>query len=221
LCFVFVVHSLAADRAEPSKPGRIVTVYALTSAHDDGGQDPSAWRLLGSNDGERSWTLLDVQTNQMFTARCQRRVFPVRNRTAYNIYRLEVFADAVPLGTHLAELELMGKITGVASEADLHTIIRASKEHPLMGPAVYAFDNDPTTKWRDYGAGQSTGCWIQCQYTADPEVLVTNASQVLLLAHRAATRSSLSDRVPQILSNLVARASTPIRSLTRYALTSQ
>src|SRR5687768_13582140 len=77
--FVFVVHSLSADQAEPSKPGRIVVAYALTSAHNEEGQDPSAWRLLGSNDGERSWNLLDVQTNQAFTARCQRRVFPIGN----------------------------------------------------------------------------------------------------------------------------------------------
>src|SRR6185436_4613441 len=219
-CFVFVVHSLSAAQANSSKPGRVVAAYALTSAHNEEGQDPNAWRLLGSNDGEQSWTLLDVQTNQLFTARCQRHIFAIRNRTAYNIYRLEVNAAAASLGTHLAELELIGKIAGVASEADLHTLITASKEHPLMGPAVYAFDNDPTTKWRDYGAGQPTGCWIQCKYTADPEVLVTSASQVLLLAHRAATRSSLSDRVPQILSNLSAQASTPLRALRGYALTS-
>jgi signal transduction histidine kinase len=220
VCFVFAVHSLLAGEAEPSKPGRFVAAYALTSAHNEEGQDPRAWRLLGSNDGERSWTVLDVQTNQVFAARCQRRVYAIRNRTAYNIYRLQVEAEAAPLGTHLAELELMGKPTGVASEAGLHTIITASKEHALMGPAAYAFDNDPTTKWRDYGAGQSTGCWIQCQYTSDPEVLVTNASQVLLLARLAATRSSLSDRVPQILSNLNAQATTAVRSLTGYALTS-
>ena len=220
LCSVFVVPTLWAGQAEPSKPGRFVAAYALTSAHNEEGQDPSAWRLLGSNDDERSWTVLDVQTNQVFATRCQKRVFAFRNRTAYNIYRLQVYADAEYRGTHLAELELMGKATKGASEAGLHTVITASKEHPLIGPAAYAFDNDPTTKWRDYGAGQSTGCWIQCRYTFDPEVLVTNASQVLLLARLAATRSSLSDRVPQILSNLIAQATTPARSLTGYALTS-
>src|SRR5207244_12122634 len=103
-CFVFVVDSWSASQAERPQPGRVVTAYALTSAHNEEGQDPSAWRLLGSNDGERSWIVLDAQTNQLFTARCQRSVFTVRNLIAYNIYSLQVFVVELCLGSHLDDV---------------------------------------------------------------------------------------------------------------------
>jgi hypothetical protein len=77
----------AMGQASPPKPARIVTEYALTSAQDFSNSDPEAWRLLGSNDDGRSWTTLDVQTNQLFRSRSQRRVFGVNNQAAYNAYR--------------------------------------------------------------------------------------------------------------------------------------
>jgi hypothetical protein len=58
-----------------------------SSAQDFYNPDPEAWRLLGSNDDGRSWTTLDVQSNQLFRSRSQRRVFGVNNQAAYNGYR--------------------------------------------------------------------------------------------------------------------------------------
>ena len=79
-----------AARGQPATPARIVTDYALTSTHDYPAHDPSAWRLLSSNDGGKTWAVLDVRTNEVFGGRSLRRVFAISNRTAYNTYRLQV-----------------------------------------------------------------------------------------------------------------------------------
>src|SRR5258707_1502949 len=72
-------------------PARIVREYALTSgsARENHG-DPRNWRLLASNDDGKHWTLLDTETNQVFRARSQRKVYRVANQEAFNTYRLEI-----------------------------------------------------------------------------------------------------------------------------------
>jgi hypothetical protein len=101
--------SLAMGQPVASRPARVVTEYALTSGGTWEFADPHNWRLLGSNDDGRTWDLLDVRTNQSFKSRCQRRVFAVVNRTAYNTYRLQVDNTEE---VQLAELELMGAVAG-------------------------------------------------------------------------------------------------------------
>ena len=52
--------------------------------------DPREWSFSGSNDGT-TWVLLDYRTNEMFTARQQRRVFPLTgNRNSFKMFRLEI-----------------------------------------------------------------------------------------------------------------------------------
>lgn len=197
-------------------PGRVVTEYALTLASHGEFDDPKDWRLLGSNDDGRTWKLLDVQTNQSFRARSQRRVYPISNRAAFGMYRLHIDR---PTSVQLAELELLGPVVGVAREADLYAAVSCSREDPVMRPAMQAFDNDPDTRW--HGLADATGaCWLQCQYTLDPAVLVTNLSQYRVLAQRAAARNPLGERGPEILSRLDDQATHPIRTLIGYALTS-
>jgi hypothetical protein len=195
----------------------MVTEYALTSAQDFSNSDPGAWHLLASNDDGRSWTILDIQTNQTFKERSQRRLFSIRNRIAYNTYRLQVDTTA---DVALAELELIGPLAGATNEVDLQALVSASGEHTLIGPATQAFDGDPSTKWIDFGTGESKARWIQCQYTLQNEMVVSNISQFLVIARRMATRNRLLDKAPEILSKLSARASLPVRPLTGYALTS-
>lgn len=199
-----------------ARPGRIVTEYALTSAQDYSNDDPSAWRLLGSNDDGRSWTVLDVQTNQEFKERSERRVFSIRNRAAFNTYRLVIENGAE---VQLAELELLGPVVGVTNEAELPAIISASAENALVAPATQAFDGDPTTKWVDFGTGEAKSHWLQCQYTLHDEVVVSNINQFLVAARRRATRNRLLDKAPEILSKL-ASPDQPVRPLSGYALTS-
>ena len=216
-CWCILVPFLALGQAALPKPARIVTAYALTSAQDFSNTDPEAWRLLASNDDGRSWTTLDVQTNQPFRSRSQRRVFAVNNQTAYNAYRLQL-DNATDVA--LAELELMGPAVGVTNEDELQTIITASGEQPLIGPAIQAFDGDPTTKWIDFGTSGSAVRWLECQYALQSELLVTNVGQFLVVARRMANRNLLLDRAPQVLSNLTYQANKPLRTLTGYALSS-
>ncbi len=80
--------------------------YALTSANDFPQRDPLRWVLEGSNDA-RTWVELDVQVDQRFPARFERREFPVDAPRFYRWYRLQMenTGDAV---VQLAELELHG-----------------------------------------------------------------------------------------------------------------
>lgn len=213
----FFAHSVATGQSAAPKPARMVTEYALTSAQDFSNSDPGAWHLLASNDDGRSWTVLDIQTNQTFNERSQRRLFSIRNRIAYNTYRLQVDTTA---DVALAELELIAPLAGATNEVDLQALVSASGEHTLIGPATQAFDGDPSTKWIDFGTGESKARWIQCQYTLQNEMVVSNISQFLVIARRMATRNRLLDKAPEILSKLSARASLPVRPLTGYALTS-
>ena len=94
----------------PSTLRNAVTSYTLTSANDAPERDPANWRLLGSNDGGSTWTTLDVRSNQVFSARLQRRSFNTTNSTAYNIYRLQidsVFNPASANSVQLAEVEFI------------------------------------------------------------------------------------------------------------------
>lgn len=67
--------------------------YTITSANDAmtyPERNPANWRLLGSNNGGATWTSLDIQSNQVFTANFQTLTFPISNTNAYNIYRFQI-----------------------------------------------------------------------------------------------------------------------------------
>src|SRR5688572_11269326 len=84
--FFFFQNSINAQPPLDGSP-LVVTNYALTSAHDVDQFDPRNWRLLGSGDGGKSWTVLDTQTNQSFRSRSQRRNFQLTNELGYATYR--------------------------------------------------------------------------------------------------------------------------------------
>ena len=67
-----------------------VNNYSIQSAGSNTAADPREWSFSGSNDGT-TWVLLDYRTNEMFTARQQRRVFPLTgNRNSLKMFRLEI-----------------------------------------------------------------------------------------------------------------------------------
>ena len=67
-----------------------VNNYSFQSAGSNTAADPREWSFSGSNDGT-TWVLLDYRTNEMFTARQQRRVFPLTgNRNSFKMFRLEI-----------------------------------------------------------------------------------------------------------------------------------
>lgn len=165
LFWVLFLSCLSPAQEVARVPGRVLTHYALVSAHDSEANDPTDWRLMGSNDRGTNWVVLQVRTNRTFGARGLRQMFRLTNHVAYSSYRLEILRvrDAGtnhPACLQLAEWELFGPPVGVSSEADLQCEISASQPHPLFGLPENAFDGDPVTGWIDYGLDHPGGCWI-------------------------------------------------------------
>ncbi len=212
------------DGLAPGEPARETTRYALTSTTQAETHDPTAWRLLASNNGGNTWVTLDVRTNEQFTGRSQQRTFYIRNRRPYNTYRLQIDAVnstnvSIDMTVQLGGVSLIGPLVNVGNESELTPIVSSSSSNPVIGPPEYAFDADPTTVWTDAGFGSPGGCWLQIQYATHSGVAVTNLSQAGRLMHLFAAHALLADGGARALSNLTAMASPP-RKLSGYALTS-
>ncbi|RSM53875.1 alpha-mannosidase, partial [Actinoplanes sp. ATCC 53533] len=82
-----------------------VIKYALTSANDAPERDPRDWTLQGSADGT-TWTTVDTQTGQAFTARFQTKTYTVADPASFPIYRLTITGHPSGNLTQLADLEL-------------------------------------------------------------------------------------------------------------------
>jgi hypothetical protein len=92
-----------------SQPGRVVTRYTLVSSLGNGLHDPTAWRLLGSNDKGNTWRVLDTKTNQVWDSRSQRMTRLIEHPRPYNTYRLQIDAgpsldDGLDRSVHKAPL---------------------------------------------------------------------------------------------------------------------
>lgn len=81
----WIVYHLPAAKA--------VTAYSITSANDEPGRDPKNWKLQGSNDGN-TWTDLDTQSDQQFSARYETKKYMVYGGASYNYYRLYITATS-------------------------------------------------------------------------------------------------------------------------------
>ena len=179
----------AARSEQPTT--RVVRQYALTSANDFPQRDPQDWRLLGSNDGGRTWTTLDVRKGELFSERHQRRVFKLANQRAYSVYRLQIDRVRDPAAgecVQLAEIEPLG-----ATEDDLEPAplvedrITAQGDNPPWETRWQAFDGRVVTKWLDRASQNpaTRASWIQWQYTSPADLVITNVSRLLGLRNRA------------------------------------
>jgi signal transduction histidine kinase len=179
----------AASPAAPN-PGQITKVvrqYALTSANDFPQRDPLDWRLQGSCDEGKTWTVLDIRKGEIFADRHQRRVFRLTNSVAFNIYRLQIDrvrdparADAV----QLAEIEPMGETEeDIDTVPILNDIITSQGENTPLESRLLAFDGQVETKWLDDAVQEPTtrASWIQWQYASQAGVVLTNVKQVIRL----------------------------------------
>ncbi len=182
---------LGADLACANSIQKIICSYALTSANDFPQRDPHDWRLLGSNDGGKTWVLLDRQTNQIFASRQERLLYKIPNRMPFAVYRLEIDQVRQPVtagSVQLAELELMG-----ATEEDrdptptLADKVSAQGDNPPGETVRNLFDGRVQTKWLDWASGdQFQTSWVQWEYVSPKEMMVTNINQLLELRSRAA-----------------------------------
>jgi fibronectin type 3 domain-containing protein len=87
-----------------------VTNYTLASANDVPQRDPMNWLFQASNDGS-TWTTLDTETGQSFTARNQTKSYAsaVASTTPYRYYRLYISANSggSGYGLQLSEFTLV------------------------------------------------------------------------------------------------------------------
>lgn len=213
-CGALSVAAAVPEDDDPS-PRRRLTHYALTVTDET--MDPRYWRLTGSNDGGQSWTDLDVQTEQRFARRGERRVYPVKTAVAYNLFRLWVSEADL---TYLAELELIGPVSGVASESELHITASSSWSHPVLHSADQAFDGDASSFWAGHRLPDNHALFLECRYTRQAEVVVTNLQQMLIRSQAGASRDPLATHAPEILAIVNSPTSPAARVLNTYALTS-
>ncbi|MFB2121423.1 fasciclin domain-containing protein [Parapedobacter sp. 2B3] len=73
---------------EPTVAG----AYTVTSANDFPERDPIDWNLEASHDGE-TWVTLDSRAGEIFEERFQMKVYRIKNREAYQYYRLNILRN--------------------------------------------------------------------------------------------------------------------------------
>lgn len=179
-----------AAGASPLGPRKVIGAYALTSANDFQQRDPQDWRLLGSNDGGKTWTTLDTRTNELFSVRHQRRVFHVANTNAFNVFRLRIDRVRNPRSANsvqLAEIELLGLTTNDTSPTPIFLDrITVQGDNPPLESVDHAFDGRVETKWFEAPEDRTTcASWIQWQYEAPAHVVITNLARLQQLHTRA------------------------------------
>jgi signal transduction histidine kinase len=173
-------------------PAKVVRQYALTSANDFPQRDPLDWRLLGSNDGGKSWNCLDERKGVIFSERHQRKLFKIPNQIAFNLYRLEFDRVREPSqanSVQLAEIEPLGETEDDLDPAPLFAdLITAQGENPNLEGAFSAFDGRIKTKWLDFADQNpaTRASWIQWQYTDHKGLIITNFERLAELRSQAA-----------------------------------
>jgi alpha-L-fucosidase 2 len=91
---------------------RAIAAYSVTSGRDFPDRDPKNWKLEGTNDvtgaTAGTWTTLDTQTEQVFTARAQTILYSFANSAAFTRYRFFVTANNGSSDFQVAEIMLFG-----------------------------------------------------------------------------------------------------------------
>jgi len=187
---VYLTVSIANGAPSSAPLGKSIYQYALTSANDFPQRDPQDWRLLGSNDGGKTWATLDSRKDEHFSARHQRRLFKVSRPAKFEIYRVEidkVLDRKVANSVQLAEIELMGETESDLSPVPVFTdIITSQGDNPPAETVAKLFDGRVETKWLDRPTNRLTcASWVQWQYTSPTGTLITNISRLLALRARA------------------------------------
>ena len=202
MLFLVVIAGYAGPQEANNQPyARIVTAYSLHSANDFADRDPYSWRLLGSSNGGKTWTLLDARKGVTFSERLQPRTFPIAHRQALSQFRLEVdavFNPAAANSMQLAEIELHGTGSGANQNEENRLaaeVLACSGENPPEETADKAFDGLKTTKWLDFFKAsplpKTNMVWVQWQYRPGQPDRVTHYVQLA-----AMTEFKLKSRIP-------------------------
>lgn len=89
---------------QADKPFALQT-YKLVSAVGNSKNDPAKWEFYASADGE-SWTLIDSQDDETFSARNLELAYDVRCQTEYSYYRMSILDNNGGESTDMAEMYL-------------------------------------------------------------------------------------------------------------------
>jgi hypothetical protein len=158
--------------------GGVVVGLALTSSPNEPTRDPTSFKLLGSNNGGRSYDIIDTGVVPEFSARKERVSIEITNSTSYRNYQVlfpEVGnADGM---MQLAELELIGNLPAVSFIEDIslpgNTVVPSSDNSPSSGSenAEFAIDNNPATKYLNFD-----GAWDE---SVDSGLTITTGGGVV------------------------------------------
>ncbi|HWD91574.1 MAG TPA: ATP-binding protein [Verrucomicrobiae bacterium] len=188
----FFNRGLLAAPTNAVLPAKIVRQYALTSANDFPQRDPMDWRLLGSNDGGNTWSNLDERKDVLFSKRHERQIFKIPNRTAFNMYRLEIERIREPAEANsiqLAGLEPLGETENDLDPSPIFADrITAQGENPNLEKVLNLFDGQADTKWLDFANQnpRTRASWIQWQYTDHTSLVISNIADLIELRSQAA-----------------------------------
>lgn len=121
-----------------------VNYYSLTSADDSPEKDPKSWTLQGSNN-QTEWTLLDTQTDQIFSERRSTNEYEFENKTGYKYYRLNIKSNNGDASTQIAEWSME------AIPTDISDLMRLSSgsSHSDLTPMGNFFENRHVTTEED------------------------------------------------------------------------
>ncbi len=81
--------------------------YAVVSNIDNSSNDPKAWTLYGSNDGE-VWTTIDTRSNMTFNNRCEAKNFEIKADKAYTRFKLDVTGNNGGTMLSIGDWQLFG-----------------------------------------------------------------------------------------------------------------
>ena len=90
------------------------TAYSLTSAEDVPNRDPRTWKLEGTSDAGRTWTLLDEHKNEpSFAKRNETKTFQIAHPAACRVFRFTFMPNPGVSHFQVAEISLAGVTTKV------------------------------------------------------------------------------------------------------------
>lgn len=133
--------------------------YAVFSGNVNSDEDIKSWKLQASNNGT-DWADLDVQSNQQFSSRYQKKAYNVSTNTTYTYFRLNISANnGNGSSMQFADWQLYGSsILGDDITSDGGTLTAQFVGKQPHETSVTLTDKDATTK---YIAENTSDLWIE------------------------------------------------------------
>ncbi|ROR28669.1 putative alpha-1,2-mannosidase [Mobilisporobacter senegalensis] len=72
------------------KMEKAINQYGVVAANDAPERDPKSWKLYGKKESDADWSLIDEQSNQVFTARYQKKLYSISEPEDYSSYKLVI-----------------------------------------------------------------------------------------------------------------------------------